>query len=71
MASSESTTCPKCGKYAEFNSDDGITYCQKEITEVLYPGATSFVKRGGGCGKMTTSSEQGHSYSPPNYRGGK
>lgn len=68
MSSTSPTFCPKCGSYAEFHADDGITYCQKEVTEVLHPGALSFVKRGGGCGWYGTEYSN---YRPPNRRGGR
>lgn len=30
MASSNPTTCPKCGGKAHWNTDDGVTYCDEK-----------------------------------------
>lgn len=67
MSSITETTCPKCGGYAEFHADDSLTYCQKEVREVMYLGAKTFVKRGGGCGWYGS---EYNDYTPPDYRGG-
>lgn len=73
MSSITETTCPKCGHYAEYHEDDGIYYCQKEITRTLSPGANpiyGWSTRGGGCGAMTTYREAtGRNWEPSNSRG--
>lgn len=66
MSSSQDTTCPKCGSYAVFHTDDGSICCQKERTQVLLPGMNMFITRGGGCGKVSYTED----YAPPMYRGG-
>lgn len=67
MASVTETRCPKCGSYAEFHTDGGATYCQKEVTQMMRPGEKQYRPQGGGCGAVTRSLK----YAPPVYRGGQ
>ncbi len=50
MASSYTTTCPRCGGQAHWNTDDGVTYCDEPTcreASVEYPDYRPPERRGG------------------------